>query len=101
MAPIGIGLKRFLSLRHEPEGDDIPAKNGILPVAAAAIANGGDNIGVYTPLFATQEPPQIALTLAVFAAMTALWCWLGRWLVERRTLGRRSGAGALGFCPLC
>lgn len=46
-------------------------------VAAAAgitVANGGDNIGLYLPLFARCDIPQLVVTLLVFALLVALWC---------------------------
>ena len=57
------------------------------------IANGGDNLGVYIPLFAS-DPRMTPLCAAIFAGMTALWCGLGYWLVHHRSLGepiRRDG----------
>ena len=42
------------------------------------IVNGGDNLGVYTPVFAVRTGSEIALMVAVFAVMTALWC-LAAW----------------------
>ena len=43
-------------------------------VAGVTVANGGDNIGLYLPLFARCNGPQLALTLVVFALMLGLWC---------------------------
>jgi cadmium resistance protein CadD (predicted permease) len=58
----------------------------VLAVAGVTVANGGDNLGVYIPLFA-REPSLIPLFAAVFAAMTALWCLLGYRLVQNRAIG--------------
>ena len=41
------------------------------------IANGADNIGVYIPIFSGYSLADFAVTLAVFAVMIALWCYLG------------------------
>ena len=41
-------------------------------VKALAIANGGDNIGIYTPSFAIRSGNEVAVIALVFAAMTAL-----------------------------
>jgi cadmium resistance protein CadD (predicted permease) len=40
------------------------------------LANGGDNLSVYVPLFAVQRE-FVPLYVAVFSAMTAVWCLLG------------------------
>lgn len=61
-----------------------------LAVAAVTISNGGDNIGIYTPLFATYNSSSEVITLvAVFMAMTAVWCAIGYYLVRHPLLERR------------
>jgi len=52
------------------------------------MANGGDNIGVYTPLFRTMTWSDRAATLAVFAVGVAVWCALGTWLVSHERVSR-------------
>jgi cadmium resistance protein CadD (predicted permease) len=52
-----------------------------LAVAAITIANGGDNLAVYVPLFA-KDVSVLPLYIGVFVLLTALWCWLGYLLVK-------------------
>jgi cadmium resistance protein CadD (predicted permease) len=59
----------------------------VLAVAGVTVANGGDNLGVYIPLFASATG-MIPLYVALVAAMTALWCSLGYLLVHNRLLGQ-------------
>ncbi|HEX8906374.1 MAG TPA: cadmium resistance transporter, partial [Longimicrobiaceae bacterium] len=59
-----------------------------LAVAAVTVANGGDNLGVYIPLFAS-APGAIPVYAAIFAVMTALWCWAGHRLVRIPWIGDR------------
>ncbi|WP_435190766.1 cadmium resistance transporter [Nonomuraea sp. bgisy094] len=44
------------------------------------IANGADNISVYTPVFRTIGAGPTLVTIAVFAAGVAVWCLAGFWL---------------------
>jgi cadmium resistance protein CadD (predicted permease) len=110
LAPIFLGVTRLYSLwrgtRADQAGlDDHAAASAragrnVLTVAMATVANGGDNISVYTPLFATHSPVEVAATGLVFAIMTALWCFLGHWLVHHPALGipiRRYGVRTLPF----
>lgn len=60
-------------------GPETSKGSSVLTVAAVTIANGGDNIGVYTPLFATQTVWEISEIIIVFIALTMLWC-LVAWL---------------------
>ena len=57
-----------------------------LSVAGVTLANGGDNLGVYIPLFAT-APDAIAIYVVVFAVMTAVWCALGYLVVNNPLIG--------------
>jgi cadmium resistance protein CadD (predicted permease) len=110
LAPIFMGIsKLYLRWRGadaDPHllGDHSKASaragRNILTVATATLANSGDNISVYTPLFATRSAVEVAVTGLVFAVMTALWCWAGRWLVYHPALGapiRRYGHRTLPF----
>jgi cadmium resistance protein CadD (predicted permease) len=52
----------------------------ILSVTAITIANGGDNISIYVPLYATLTSSGKATMTIVFLLMTALWCLLAIYL---------------------
>ena len=71
----------------------------ILAVTGVTIANGGDNMSVYIPLFA-KDLSLIPGYAIVFAVMTAIWCAAGHALVNNRLAGqhvRRSAHMALPF----
>jgi cadmium resistance protein CadD (predicted permease) len=70
----------------------------VLAVASVTIANGGDNLGVYIPLFASQMSA-VPLYVAVFAVMTAVWCALGYALVSNRWIGERASRLASRLLP--
>ena len=44
-----------------------------LNIAAITIANGGDNIGIYVPLFANQSWKELALTVTIFMILVYVW----------------------------
>ena len=48
--------------------------SSVLTVAAVTFANGADNIGIYTPLFAATDLARLLVTLAVFFLLLAVWC---------------------------
>ena len=99
LAPIVIGIGKLLRLgKTEEEGQ--PTAVGILQVAAVTIVNGGDNIAAYTPIFATQGSREMIATLAIFAALTLVWCFAALGLVRHTALGkplRRYGHVLLPF----
>ena len=51
---------------------------GLLGVAGITIANGGDNIAIYTPVFRTISTTDALVTIAVFLVLLALWCLFAR-----------------------
>ncbi|MER3494146.1 MAG: transporter [Mastigocladus sp. ERB_26_2] len=92
--PIVIGIKQLLN--KETENTEIqtvntnletsttskPILNLILSifspqtykVAAVTFANGGDNIGIYIPLFAGNNFASLIVILIVFFVMVGVWC---------------------------
>jgi cadmium resistance protein CadD (predicted permease) len=93
LAPVVIGLIKLVQAwrddgQNEPVGQNkAPVVRGLFSVASVTIANGGDNIGVYTPLFTTCTAAEIVLFGVVFALMTGVWCLAARWLVNHWALG--------------
>lgn len=45
-----------------------------LQVAAVTFANGGDNIGIYVPLFASSSLASLVVILLTFFGLIAVWC---------------------------
>ncbi|MCE7008014.1 cadmium resistance transporter [Kibdelosporangium philippinense] len=77
LVPIALGVWGLFKARD----DDKPAvATGMLSVAGVTIANGADNISVYTPLFRTIGLVASLTTAAVFAVLIAVWCLAGSWL---------------------
>ena len=91
LLPILIGLHKLIELRKgvQAESDEVPkiGLGNILAVAAVTMANGGDNIGIYTPVFATSTLIEIGLICVIFTAMVALWLVFSHWLVNHPSLG--------------
>lgn len=88
--PIALGLKKLWDLRTDSttQAEVLPVYEAgmgtrIFSVAAVTVANGGDNIGIYTPLFANSTPVQMGLLIVIFLLMTALWCGIGYWVIQR------------------
>lgn len=54
----------------------------VAAVAAVTIANGSDNIAVYTPLFAAGSVTRMMVIVAVFLLMVRVWCFAADWLAE-------------------
>jgi cadmium resistance protein CadD (predicted permease) len=90
--PVLIGILRLWKAwreRNQTEAEDVKlgAMGGIGAVAGVTIANGGDNIAVYVPLFAKASIPATLAICAVFAAMVAVWCLAAQLLIRHRTFG--------------
>jgi cadmium resistance protein CadD (predicted permease) len=95
IVPITVGAKSFFDLTRarfhspEPARADFPKgrhKHAAV-VALVTIANGGDNIGMYTPAFVIRSRNEIAVIVFVFAIMTGVWCLLALWIVNHPRLG--------------
>jgi cadmium resistance protein CadD (predicted permease) len=60
----------------------------VLTVAAVTLANGGDNIGVYVPVFATTDTSGLVTYCVVFLVMVGVWCAAGHFLATRPLVAR-------------
>jgi cadmium resistance protein CadD (predicted permease) len=83
--PIIVGVKDLLSDEGE-ESEDVSVKASkfqFLNVALVTIANGGDNIGVYVPLFASlPDASYVSLYVVIFLFLTAVLCYLAYYLTN-------------------
>ena len=61
-----------------------------LSVTAVTFTNGGDNIGVYVPLFSKYNTGgQISGLIVVFMIMTAIWCMVAYYFVNHPSIASR------------
>ena len=77
--------------RNRGDDDDDEAKVadkqvGVLTVAAVTFANGGDNIGVYVPVFATASTTAIIAYCLVFLALVGLLVLAAKYVATRRPI---------------
>lgn len=84
LVPLLLGLRSaWLAWRHRDSDDDereVGGRTGvgIGTVAAVTVANGGDNIGVYVPVFAVAGPAGMPVYVIVFLVGVGLWCALSQ-----------------------
>lgn len=89
VVPIAIGVSRLLNPDDEsddpspPESADTVA--GLLSpqtysVAAVTFANGGDNVGIYVPLFASCTWESLVVILGIFFSLVGVWCYVAQQL---------------------
>ncbi len=115
LIPIAIGIKQLLDHQtngtesqtvtealHYPEAAQSNRFGASLfapptvQVATITIANGGDNVGIYVPLFASSSLPGLSIILAVFFVMVSAWCFIAYQLTQHpmvaQVLTRRGSA---------
>lgn len=97
LLPIAIGISNLISREEETETVQAvsldltsPVKSGhqkksllatirdpqTYRVSAVTIANGGNNIGIYVPLFASSNLPSLGVILCVCYFTVGVWCLL-------------------------
>ncbi|MCC3407065.1 MAG: cadmium resistance transporter [Microcoleus sp. PH2017_10_PVI_O_A] len=98
LLPIAIGLSRWLN--PDTDGEEAEAELGqsessflsnflspqTYSVAAVTVANGGDNIGIYVPLFASNTLESLAVILGVFFSLVGVWCYAAYRLIQMRAI---------------
>jgi cadmium resistance protein CadD (predicted permease) len=98
LVPIAIGLwdawKIWRHRRSREGGGEAGTGQGgpaVLKVAATTLANCGDNIGVYVPVFTNIGAGRTAVYCVVFLVLVGVWCAAGRFVATRPII-----AGPLG-----
>lgn len=80
IVPMILGVKTWLDYRKNGEEDVSSSGCTMLRISSVmllTVANGGDNIGIYIPVFGRFATADMAVLLAIFFLMTALWCFAG------------------------
>lgn len=109
LVPIYLGTTKIWKLyKHADTPGQAPESQAstsirhgnVFAVAAVTVANGGDNISIYLPLFATRSASDIALIGVVFGVMTFVCIAAAYWLTNHKTIGapiRRYGPNVVPF----
>ncbi|MET9087897.1 cadmium resistance transporter [Streptomyces sp. NPDC004237] len=94
LLPLALGLKSAWQAWRGRGGDGAEGEEGRdagpspLEVAAVTFANGGDNIGVYVPVFATAGVGGMTAYAVVFLLLVGVWCLAGRFFATRPVVAR-------------
>ena len=93
LLPLLLGIRAGVQAwRHRGHSDEDPdeATRGpsALEVSAVTFANGGDNIGVYVPVFAGAGIRGISVYVVVFLILVAVWVVAGRYFATRPAVAR-------------
>ncbi len=102
--PIGIGLQQLFNSDDEDSeiqtvSDKInqrvikfPFNHILTPqtysVAAITFANGGDNIGIYVPFFASLNLSSLLIVLTIFFILVGVWCAIAYGLSRHQVIGK-------------
>jgi cadmium resistance protein CadD (predicted permease) len=105
LVPLALGIWKLVALRQRAQEADEESDVGsrwasqVLTVAMVTVANGGDNLGAYVPLFAARPGAVIVYGL-LFAVLTLAWCLLAWWVARNATFGRHVRRYARVALPL-
>ena len=85
--PIYLSVRQIIGLfknRYEQEEalkiGEARGVASIFSIAMVTVANGGDNIGVYVPLFATLSYAEKTQLCVIFVVMVFIWCYAAKCL---------------------
>lgn len=92
LIPLGLGLwATSQAWRNRDDDDDDAAqlegkRVSVWTVAAVTFANGGDNIGVYVPVFVSVSWTTILAYCIVFLLLVAVLVFVARWITSRKPI---------------
>lgn len=103
--PIFIGIKYYWNFKNDISTKGLldkhfdhskPQKEAefkgfkiILPMVTTTVANGGDNLAVYIPLFLNMGIFELGITFITFFVMIGLWCGLAYKMVNNQVFGEK------------
>jgi len=98
LLPIALGLrdawKAWRNRKPGDSGEQTESGHGgptILKIATTTFANGGDNIGVYVPVFTNVGTGGTIVYCVVFLVLVGVWCAAGRFVATRPVIARPLG----------
>ena len=93
LVPLALGLYAAWRAWRDKEADEeqedettTGEKVGVWTVAAVTFANGGDNIGVYVPVFVTVGPAAVAAYSVVFLLLVAVLVAVAKYVATRKPI---------------
>lgn len=92
LIPLGLGLwAAWQAWRNRGQDDDDEAqlegkRVSVWTVAAVTFANGGDNIGVYVPVFVSVSWGAVLAYCIVFLVLVAVLVFLAKWISSRKPI---------------
>ena len=92
--PVLLGLRSWFTRDEGEPQVEVRAGDGfarVLSVAGVTFANGADNIGIYTPLFASSTLAELIMTLTIFYLMLFLWCLAGYFIARQPAMAKLLG----------
>jgi cadmium resistance protein CadD (predicted permease) len=105
LIPITIGLrdawKLWKNRQRGDEGEPTETTQGgptVRKVAATTFGNGGDNIGIYVPVFDTVGTRGTIVYATVFLVLVGVWCVAGRLFATRPVIAKALSRWAISCC---
>ena len=92
LIPLGLGLwAAWQAWKNRGQDDDDEAqlegkRVSVWTVAAVTFANGGDNIGVYVPVFVSVSWSAVLAYCIVFLVLVAVLVFLAKWISSRKPI---------------
>src|SRR5262249_35103057 len=87
----GVAWKVWKTRRRGDTGEQPEPEQGgpaVLKVATTTFANGGDNIGVYVPVFTNVGTSETIVYAVVFLVLVGVWCAAGWFAASRPVIAR-------------
>lgn len=93
LIPLGLGIKEGLEYlkRRRIKEDQAPCEPKVAPrrwwqISALVLANSGDNLAIYIPLYAPLSLAMRIFAVLLFAVLAFLWTYFGRYLASHQKI---------------
>jgi cadmium resistance protein CadD (predicted permease) len=91
LIPLGLGIRGLVQAAQKRKNNEKAPSitaTSFVAIAGVTIANGGDNVAVYTPFFHSLNSVNLLTVIVIFAILIAIWCIAAAWLGRHKHLIR-------------
>lgn len=81
--PIILGVRIFVEKQDSNE-NDLSYHNSLISIIALTVSNGGDNVGVYIPLFTQYNYVELVVMILIYLIMIGILCLVSYLIIKNK-----------------
>lgn len=85
--PIILGIRMFVEKQDSNE-NDLSYHNSLISIIILTVSNGGDNVGVYIPLFTQYNYLELVVMILIYLIMIGILCLVSYLIIKNKYVNK-------------